>query len=191
MTWKEKSVSYDGSKEKVFRSMLGDIKVSWRGIERNNFQGEEKWERILDVYSKKDVFYGFIGWEEVKDIVISDEDLSFPHVDLVLHEEGDYDLNETKIVFFRNTDSEKTDNVREFYNEARKRRNAYLQKRKKKSDEYSFQGQEKTEEKPKDQNEEEPSNDDSKLLEDRPGKDAESFIDQIVDSEGEKDLLGS
>ncbi len=137
MTWKEKSVSYNSNKEEVFKSVLGDVKVFWDGVERKEINKDEDWSKILEVFDEENIFKGFLSWEDVDDVEIFLENLYFPHVDFLL-DYGEEVLKKRKIIFFKANNSRKHDDIRKFYNSVKKRMNAYNEKRKLKTGEYHY-----------------------------------------------------
>ncbi len=141
MTWKEKSVSYDENREEVFKSVLGDVKVFWDGLERKEIKKDEEWSKILEVFDEENIMKGFLNWEDVDKIEIFSENLHFPHVDFLLSEDKKFS-KKRKIVFFKNNSSESHDNIRRFYNSVKKHKSSYDEKRKLRSFDYKYKDDE-------------------------------------------------
>ncbi len=127
MTYKEKSVSFDGD-EKVLKSVLGDVTVSETGVERSSFKKEEEWDKIVQEMGQEKVFRDFVHWSEVGGIEIYDEHLAFPHIDLMIKKkDGEGKEYQKQVIYFKENDLQGFDEVKRFFNTLKKYWNSFRQ----------------------------------------------------------------
>ncbi|MDY6788554.1 MAG: hypothetical protein SVV03_01185 [Candidatus Nanohaloarchaea archaeon] len=130
MTYKDKSVTENPKNEEKFKSVLGDIMVDEHGIEREEYKGEEHWNKIEAHMEAKELFKGFLPWEHVDKITKVDEHLEYPHVDIHLDKaEEEDDWEEKKVqIFFKKDSPRGYDEIDKFLAHIKRAWNAYLQK---------------------------------------------------------------
>lgn len=140
MTYKEKSVTENPENEKKFKSVLGDILVDRQGIEREEYKGEEHWEKIGAHMEEAELFKGFLPWDHIDKITKRDEHLKYPHVDIHLKkDEVEDEWEEKKLQIFFNKDSpDGYDEIDKFLRHIKLSWNAHLQSHSLKTLSYSY-----------------------------------------------------
>ncbi|MDY6771625.1 MAG: hypothetical protein SV186_06775 [Candidatus Nanohaloarchaea archaeon] len=138
MTWREKSVTVDADSEFIFKSVLGDVKIDLSGIKRDELTRGDEWKKIKSTMDPNEILEGFLPWDRVTEISTKEDFLSYPHIDIEVEKE---DAPGTKrlMIFFKKDTPEGFDEVQDCFKTIRKMWNAYRQRNKLHSLNYSFQ----------------------------------------------------
>lgn len=105
MDWKDKTVSMGLVDKEEFDCELATVIVS-----ENRVTVEKKdvddWERIENEFDDE-IVLDTIHWDEVHDVVISDESLYYPYIEFVLERQDEYELRERRRIYFTEDEEDK------------------------------------------------------------------------------------
>ncbi|MDY6778452.1 MAG: hypothetical protein SVU32_07315 [Candidatus Nanohaloarchaea archaeon] len=140
MTWREKSVTIDEQNEYIFKSVLGDVTIDEKGVRRDELTGRKDWRIIKDTIGDDEIFKGFLPWEEVKEVSKQDNFLSYPHIDIEVEDDSDRDWEASRLmIFFKEDTPDNFDEIDRCFAAIKKMWNAYRQRNKLNSLNYSYQ----------------------------------------------------
>lgn len=139
MTWRDKSVTVDQSAQDLFKSVLGDVRVSERGIRRDHLKGLNHWTRIRATMSRSEIFEGFLDWEQVRDVEKKTGHLTYPHIDIIIDPEDTSHWDSSKLmIFFKDESPQGYDDMEACFKAIKKYWNAHRQKNKQNTMRYSY-----------------------------------------------------
>lgn len=145
MTWQERSVSVDTSSRFTFKSVLGDVTITDRGIRRDELKREDEWELIRSEMPEDEIFEGYLPWDNIAEVTKRTEHLSHPHIDIELIESsGDGSSVEDEVLpdkvrlFFREDSPRGFDDVDRCFKTIKMMWNAHRQRTKRRFLSYSY-----------------------------------------------------